>query len=36
VFTLLPFSSPILMPMRYVMGGASLAQVVLSVAILLG
>lgn len=34
VVTLLPFSSPVLMPMRYLMGGASLGEVALSVAIL--
>lgn len=32
--TMVPFSSPILMPMRYVLGGASLGEVALSLAIL--
>lgn len=34
VMTLLPFFSPLLMPMRFVLGGASLAEVGLSLAIL--
>jgi ABC-2 type transport system permease protein len=34
VLTLIPFSSPILMPMRWLLGGASGAQVILSFAIL--
>jgi hypothetical protein len=33
VLTLLPFSSPVLMPMRYMLGGASTTDVVLSLAI---
>ncbi len=32
--TMIPFSSPILMPMRYVLGGASLFEVAMSLAIL--
>jgi ABC-2 type transport system permease protein len=32
--TMLPFSSPILMPMRYLLGGASFGQLMLSIAIL--
>lgn len=35
VLTLLPFSSPVLMPMRYLLDGASLGQVFLSLGILL-
>jgi len=34
MMTLLPFWSPILMPMRYVLGGATLGEVALSLAIL--
>lgn len=34
VMTMLPFWSPLLMPMRYVLGGASLGEVVLSLGIL--
>jgi len=34
LMTMLPFSSPILMPMRYLLGGASGLQLVLSLAIL--
>ena len=34
VVTMLPFASPVLMPMRYLLGGASVGQVVLSLAIL--
>jgi ABC-2 type transport system permease protein len=34
LMTMLPFSSPILMPMRFLLGGASLAQLLLSLAIL--
>lgn len=34
LLTLIPFSSPILMPMRYLLGGATLADVALSLAIL--
>jgi ABC-2 type transport system permease protein len=34
VLTLLPFSSPVLMPMRYMLGGASTTDLVLSLAIL--
>jgi ABC-2 type transport system permease protein len=34
VMTMLPFSSPILMPMRYLLGGASALQVLVSLAIL--
>jgi ABC-2 type transport system permease protein len=34
LMTMLPFSSPILMPMRYLLGGASLGQLVASIAIL--
>ena len=34
VVTMLPFASPVLMPMRYLLGGASAGQVVLSLAIL--
>lgn len=36
LMTLLPFSSPVLMPMRYLLGGASVAQLFLSLAILAG
>ena len=35
ILTLLPFSSPVLMPMRYLLGGANLGDVALSLAILL-
>jgi ABC-2 type transport system permease protein len=35
VMTMLPFWSPLLMPMRYVLGGASLGEVALSLGILL-
>lgn len=35
VLTLIPFSSPVLMPMRYLLGGASGAEVAVSLAILL-
>jgi ABC-2 type transport system permease protein len=35
LMTMLPFSSPILMPMRYLLGGASGLQVAMSLAILL-
>jgi ABC-2 type transport system permease protein len=35
LMTMLPFSSPILMPMRYLLGGASVLQLVLSLAILI-
>ena len=35
VLTLIPFSSPVLMPMRYLLGGASQADVGISLAILL-
>ena len=35
VLTQVPFSSPILMPMRYLMGGASIAEVILSLGILI-
>jgi ABC-2 type transport system permease protein len=35
LLTLLPVSSPVLMPMRYVLGGASLVEVAISVALLL-
>ncbi len=34
VFTLIPFSSPILMPMRYLLGGATAGDVALSLGIL--
>jgi ABC-2 type transport system permease protein len=34
LMTMLPFSSPILMPMRFLLGGASAAQVAVSLAIL--
>src|SRR5207237_471025 len=34
VVTMLPFWSPLLMPMRYLLGGASLVEVALSLAIL--
>ncbi|HTM20742.1 MAG TPA: ABC transporter permease [Kofleriaceae bacterium] len=34
VLTMLPFSSPVLMPMRYMLGGAGTGQVALSLAIL--
>jgi ABC-2 type transport system permease protein len=34
LMTMLPFSSPILMPMRYLLGGASVTQLLLSIAIL--
>ena len=33
--TMIPFWSPMLMPMRYVLGGATLGEVVLSLAILM-
>ncbi len=36
IMTLIPFSSPILMPMRYLLGGATLVDVLLSAAILFG
>ena len=36
IMTLVPFSSPILMPMRYLLGGATLVDVVVSAAILFG
>jgi ABC-2 type transport system permease protein len=36
VMTLVPFSSPILMPMRYLLGGATLVDVAVSAAILFG
>jgi ABC-2 type transport system permease protein len=32
--TLVPFSSPVLMPMRWLLGGASVGELVLSMAIL--
>ena len=35
VLTLIPFSSPILMPMRYLLGGATVGDVALSLALLL-
>ncbi len=35
LLTLIPFSSPVLMPMRYLLGGAGLGDVLLSLAILL-
>jgi ABC-2 type transport system permease protein len=35
VLTLIPFSSPVLMPMRYLLGGASPADLIASIAILL-
>ena len=35
LFTQLPFASPVLMPMRYMLGGASAGQLALSIAILL-
>lgn len=35
VLTLIPFSSPVLMPMRYLLGGASTGDVIISLAILL-
>jgi ABC-2 type transport system permease protein len=34
LMTMIPFSSPVLMPMRYLLGGASPIQLVLSMAIL--
>ena len=36
IMTLVPFSSPILMPMRYLLGGATLVDVLISAAILFG
>ena len=36
LMTMIPFSSPILMPMRYLLGGASFSEVLLSAAILFG
>jgi ABC-2 type transport system permease protein len=36
LMTMLPISSPILMPMRYLLGGASLAEVLISLVILIG
>jgi ABC-2 type transport system permease protein len=36
VMTMVPFWSALLMPMRYVLGGASLGEVALSLAILVG
>jgi ABC-2 type transport system permease protein len=35
VMTMVPFWSPLLMPMRYVLGGASLGEVALSLGILM-
>lgn len=35
VLTLIPFSSPVLMPMRYVLGGASLTEVIVSLGVLM-
>jgi ABC-2 type transport system permease protein len=35
IMTMIPFSSPTLMPMRYLLGGASLLQLLLSIAILM-
>ena len=34
IMTMVPFSSPILMPMRYLLGGATFVDVLISVAIL--
>jgi len=36
IMTMVPFSSPILMPMRYLLGGATLVDVLISAAILFG
>lgn len=35
ILTMIPFSSPILMPMRYVLGGAGAGEILISLAILL-